>query len=290
MRIFLLLVFCILSVTANIEAQVKVCCIGNSITFGYGLPDQDRVAKSYPGRLQTLFGTTKYTVENDGVNSTTLLKYGDNPYWKTVTFSQVFTFQPDIITIKLGTNDTKPYNWDVHWRDFKGDYLWMIDTLSSMASKPKIWLVLPVPVFDHPVGASWGIRDSVIKKIIPIIKEIGVERGLPVIDANTLLQSFPQYFSVDGVHPSEAGLDTIARVIYRRLSAVTGAEERAGGLKPLPHRERERNLHVNLLSFHEEWPGYGGIVDLAGRKTYLQRYNQEGKAAPVKLYIRKNAH
>jgi lysophospholipase L1-like esterase len=212
-------IFLFLFVTIAVAVPTKIACIGNSITYGYGLSSPN--TQSYPARLQALLGTTNYTVQNDGVNSTTMLKNGDDSYWKNGKLADVFAFQPKIITIKLGTNDSKPQNWGLHYQEFKGDYLAMVDTLAAMASKPKIYVLLPVPVFNNPTAASWGIRDSIIKLEIPIIKQVAQERGLTVIDCRTPLLNFPQYFSVDGVHPSAAGEDTLAQVIYRGLIATS---------------------------------------------------------------------
>jgi acyl-CoA thioesterase I len=191
--------------------QIKVACIGNSITSGY-----QSTGVSYVPKLQVLLGTG-YTVQNDGVSGTTLLKNGDNSYWKNGLLSQALAFKANIITIKLGTNDTKSYNWDVHSAEFRPDYEALIDTLSRSTPKPKIYLVLPVPVFYNASTVSWGIRDSIIKKMIPIIKDIAAARGLSVIDANTPLLPFAKYFSVDGIHPNAQAADTIAHVIYRSI-------------------------------------------------------------------------
>ncbi|MBN2188171.1 MAG: hypothetical protein JW699_01855, partial [Chitinispirillaceae bacterium] len=191
----------ILAAAVTVPAQVKIACIGNSITYGYGLSD---TSKRYPSVLRRLLGTANYTVYNGGVNSTTMSKRGNIPYWTNGRLAQVFALQPDIVTIMLGTNDTKPMNWDSLGRgtQFKTDYLAMVDTLAAMASHPKIYIALPVPVFSNPIGAGWGIRDSVIQKEMPIIRQVAAERGgLVVIDANTPLKGFPQYFAVDGVHP-----------------------------------------------------------------------------------------
>jgi alpha-L-fucosidase 2 len=189
-------------------AQTKVACIGNSITAGSGADT------SYPLRLQKLLGSS-YSVQNEGVSSTTMLKKGDVPYWTKGKLSQALAFKPDIVTIKLGTNDTKPQNWDAYNSQFKTDYGAMIDTLNTLAKKPKIWLVLPVPVWTN----SYSIRDSALKKIIIIVIKIASERSLHVIDCNTPLLNFSKYF-VDGVHPNDAGADTIAHVIFRALSAT----------------------------------------------------------------------
>ncbi|MDB5050959.1 MAG: Alpha-L-fucosidase [Fibrobacteres bacterium] len=193
-------------------AQIKIACIGNSITEGTVVGGN---ANAYPAALQKLLGTG-YLVQNDGVSSTTLLKSGDTPYWTKGKLKDAFTFQPDIITMKLGTNDTKPQNWDAHKQDFKKDCLAMIDTLGSMASHPKIWIVLPVPV----IKSSYGINDTALQKIIVILKQVAMEKNLPIIDANTPLKGKAQLFMDDGVHPNQAGEDTLGHVFYRALTAA----------------------------------------------------------------------
>ena len=200
----------ILCVVTALWAQIKISCIGNSITSGgTGGP-----GAYYPPKLQTLLGSG-YIVENDGVSGTTLLKNGDVSYWKNGKLPQVFAFKPDIITIKLGTNDTKQQNWDPFNQYFKRDYLALIDTLNgTLKKRPQIYVVLPVPIWSN----TYGIRDSALQKIIPIIRQIATERGLGLIDANTPLLNFQKYFA-DGVHPDSSGCDTIANVIYRTLTA-----------------------------------------------------------------------
>jgi alpha-L-fucosidase 2 len=187
-------------------------------------------------KLQELLGSG-YNVQNDGVSGTTLLKKGDNSYWKKGRLSQALAFKADIFTIKLGTNDSKPINWDVNGSEFKQDYEALIDTLSSSGVHPKIYLVTPVPAFSN----SWGIRDSIIRKIIPIIKEIAEERGLPLIDANNPLLPFSNYFSVDGVHPNAAGADTIAQVIYRSIKTTA--------IIPMKVSEMSRNTGVKTCVY-----------------------------------------
>lgn len=209
-KIFLATSLSIIIGFGSSAAQTRIACIGNSITSGTGTS-----TPSYVPRLQTLLGSG-YTVQNDGVSGTTMLKNGDMPYWTQGKLSTVFAFQPNIVTIKLGTNDTKPQNWNTYGVNFKRDYEAMIDTLNTLPTKPKIFLVLPAPIFNN----TFGIRDSIATKyIIPIIKQIGAYRGLWIIDANTPLRPFSSYFA-DGVHPNQAGADTIANVIFH---SITGA-------------------------------------------------------------------
>lgn len=84
---------------------IKVACLGNSITQGPGRDHED----SYPLQLQDILGE-KFKVENFGVSGRTLLKKGDFPYWNEPQLDEVKVFSPDILVIKLGTNDSKPQN------------------------------------------------------------------------------------------------------------------------------------------------------------------------------------
>jgi len=190
-------------VVAQVPTPIKWATIGNSITQGVG------ATTSYPVRLGTKLGAA-FVIENDGVSGTTLLKKGDMPYWTRGRLTNVFAFRPSIITIKLGTNDTKTQNWQ-YGSEFATDLTAMIDTLAAMPSRPQIWLVLPVPIFPN----TFGIRDSILRTaIIPIINQVAATKGLNVIDAYNPLKNFPALFP-DGVHPNDAGADSIASIIYR---------------------------------------------------------------------------
>ena len=83
---------------------IKIACVGNSITFGSGIANREKNA--YPQQLQAMLGM-KYEVRNFGVSSRTLLKKGDHPYWETEAYNTALLFKPDIVYIKLGTNDSK---------------------------------------------------------------------------------------------------------------------------------------------------------------------------------------
>ena len=87
---------------------IRVACVGDSITFGYGIKDRDKM--SYPAQLGKRLGS-KYEVRNFGVNGHTLLSKGNAPYIKSKAYRDALAFAPEIVVIKLGTNDSKPMNW-----------------------------------------------------------------------------------------------------------------------------------------------------------------------------------
>ena len=112
----------------------------------------------------------------------------------------------------LGTNDTKPYNWNA--LAFEHDYQALIDTLQTIPGDPMIYVCLPVPVFS----TRWGINDSTLTRgVIPIARKIASRNNLPVIDLYNPLLPFPQYFP-DAVHPNEQGSAEIARLIANAIS------------------------------------------------------------------------
>ena len=113
----LLCVFCTLS-TFNSYAidQVKVSCVGNSITYGTGISDREQYA--YPVQLQKLLGEN-YIVGNFGKPGATLLKKGHRPYVEQEEYKKALSFAGDIVVIHLGINDTDPRNWP----NYKEEYV-----------------------------------------------------------------------------------------------------------------------------------------------------------------------
>src|SRR5690606_36000640 len=77
-------------------AQVKVACVGASITGGHGIESPGE--RAYPGQLQALLGR-RSRVANFGVGGTTLLRKGDSPYWDTPAYQDALRFAPDVVFI-----------------------------------------------------------------------------------------------------------------------------------------------------------------------------------------------
>jgi len=154
----------------------------------------------------------KYDVRNFGVSGTTTMMGTDMPYMNEQAYKDALEFNPQIVTIKLGTNDSKPYNWKEQ-EHFKKDLKTLIESFRALPSKPKIWLCLPVPAYGH----AWSINDSIIYNgVIPYIKEVAQEENLSLIDLNTPFQGKKQYFP-DTIHPNEEGEKMIAEIIFEKV-------------------------------------------------------------------------
>jgi acyl-CoA thioesterase I len=197
---YIMLFFCFCSM-----AQRKVACVGNSITFGSNI--ENREQNSYPAQLDSILGSG-WEVRNFGVSGATLLRHGDKPYWMQQQFADAKSFAPDMVVIKLGTNDTKPQNWKFS-DEFITDYAALIDTFKDLPSHPMVFICLPAPAY----GDKWGIRDSVIKAgIIPMVKVVATANNVLLIDLNTPLRNHPEWFP-DLIHPNAAGARQMAELI-----------------------------------------------------------------------------
>ena len=187
---------------------IRIACIGDSITFGAGV--EGRETNSYPAQLAILLGP-KFEVKNFGRSGATLMKNGDLPYWTTDEFKGSDQFAPDVIILKLGTNDTKPQNWK--GKDaFINDYKAMIDHYRSLPSHPKIWACLPVPVYED----KWGINAATLEQAIDAIQAACENKKIPLIDLNDALTGHASFFP-DKIHPNAAGAALMAHTIYQAL-------------------------------------------------------------------------
>ena len=204
---------------------IRVACIGNSITDGHGIDVATQYG--YPAELQKRLGNG-YWVKNFGVSARTMLNKGDYPYMNEMAWQDALAFKPDVVIIKLGTNDSKPYNWQ-HNAEFRQDLEQMVTTLcpalaqpakkgkksknqksQTSSLKPQIFLCTPIPAFK----STWDINDSVIVNgIIPIQKEVAQKYGLRVIDLHTLYANDGDKMLTDGIHPDGKGAQRLAEII-----------------------------------------------------------------------------
>ena len=204
---------------------IRVACIGNSITDGHGIDVATQYG--YPAELQKRLGNG-YWVKNFGVSARTMLNKGDYPYMNEMAWQDALAFKPDVVIIKLGTNDSKPYNWQ-HNSEFRQDLEQMVTTLcpalaqsakkgkksknqknQTSSLKPQIFLCTPIPAFK----STWEINDSVIVNgIIPIQKEVAQKYGLRVIDLHTLYANDGDKMLTDGIHPDGKGAQRLAEII-----------------------------------------------------------------------------
>lgn len=197
-----------------VQKQIKVSCVGNSITYGAGLADP--VTESYPAQLQQMLGT-QYVVGNFGKSGATLLNKGHRPYTQQDEYRKALAFAGDIVVIHLGINDTDPRDWPDYRDFFVKDYLALIDSFRTANSKSRIIIARLTPIADRHPRFESGTRDW-HGEIQQAIETVARYAGVQLIDFHEPLYPYP-FLLPDAVHPTKEGAGVMAQTVY---SAITG--------------------------------------------------------------------
>ena len=217
----------IAGVMPTVSAASSIACVGNSITAGSKLAD---TTNRYPSLVLKMLKTTylassivnlssSVTVNNAGLSGRTLLKKGTQPYWIESAFSRLFTLKPNIITLMLGTNDTKPVNWSHYESEFEPDYAAMVDTFATISSQPKIIVCIPPPIFKVrtlSLDTTTHSDSTMVYGVIPKILNVARTKGLPVIDARMPFLDKKNLFP-DSLHPDVTGHKILADIFYEGI-------------------------------------------------------------------------
>lgn len=235
---FLLTIYTLTLSTTSVAQKLRVACIGNSVTYGYGLSKPDA---NYPTQLQKMLGD-RYNVQNFGVSGSTLLRKGHKPYVNTEAFQEAVQFAPDIAVIHLGLNDTDPRNWPNYRDSFVSDYFHLIDTLRKTNPDVEIYVCSLTPIFSgHPRFKS-GTRDW-YWQIQEKITKISQHEKINFIDLNRTLRSRPDLFP-DNLHPNEQGYHLIANTVYKSLTKYYGTLQLAPSFMDHMVLQREQPVPV----------------------------------------------
>ena len=196
------------------QKTIKVACVGNSITYGYGI--ENREQNSYPSVLQRLLGKG-YKVGNFGHSGATLLSKGHRPYIQQEEYKKALAFAGDIVVIHLGINDTDPRNWPNHRNDFVKDYLTLISSFKKANPKARIVIARMSPLSHRHHRFESGTRDwhAEIQQAIALVAQ---QTNAQLIDFHEPLYHFPQMLP-DAVHPNAQGAAILAQVVF---GAITG--------------------------------------------------------------------
>ena len=212
MRLSIVFFLMLLSFFARAQSDsLTIYCIGNSITQGSGLPAQ----AAYPAQLQAMVGPA-IRVKNFGVSGATALFNGNKPYSKEARYVASLTGKADIIIIKLGTNDSKPANWQAHAKDFSSSYTSLVKSYQKVFPNAKILLLSPLPAWAN----SFYIDGNVIaNQISPLLKEIAQTEKLAFHDLAPFFSTHRECFP-DGVHPDTEGAKLLAWQVLAKLQLL----------------------------------------------------------------------
>ena len=195
---------------------IRVACIGDSITFGYGLPDRE--VQSYPSCLQGLLGKG-FEVINYGANGASVLVVTGHPYGKTFEFQEMSESYADIYIIELGANDLLPGYIDRYEEAFIKDYGDLISLLKKEVGNPMIFITSLTPQRRKTLPEQDFLTEW-FDRLQGIIARIARDNSVGLIDIYSPLASAmeeSENLIPDGVHPGPEGAEIIAHTIFRAL-------------------------------------------------------------------------
>lgn len=190
--------------------MIRVACIGDSITWGFTLLNPWR--QSYPALLQEKLGPG-YEVRNFGYNDAAARFDADTPYVSKRAYRESLAWNPDIVLLMLGTNDTKPWNWNPGI--FREDYLRLVKSYLALPSHPRVVLVAPIRIFR--VLPVMALRPDVLEEgVRPAIRDIAAQLHLQLVDLCDLFDS--ARFCRDGIHPQREGARLLAEALHKAVA------------------------------------------------------------------------
>ena len=206
------------------DGQIKVACVGDSITYGHGISNWP--SNNYPAVLQELLGD-EYHVANFGSSGSCVNPDGDQPYVERSVYHDSIAYDADILVIMLGTNDSKPENWTDE-QTFMEDYMDLLEAYLSGEKMPKVYICLPAEAYyaedaDSEL-AKFDIQPQIVDEIAKATAEVqfmynlfGIHTNTQVVDIHSLTEEHPEWFEVDGIHPSAEGAKGIAEMIAEAI-------------------------------------------------------------------------
>ncbi|HAL92789.1 MAG TPA: hypothetical protein DCM68_07180 [Verrucomicrobia bacterium] len=201
----------LLPVTALAQPPLRVACVGDSITYGDQLADRD--AQSYPAVLQRL-SQGRYVTGNFGVNASTALKNIFLRSWTgTRACRKALAFDPDLVVIMLGINDLA---FPDRYTQYPGDLRDIVARFQALPSAPRVFLCTLTPI--APEAEQTQANRTIRETMNPAIRAVAAETGAQVIDISAVFPNREELLP-DGLHPSPAGAEIIARTVLAALDA-----------------------------------------------------------------------
>lgn len=197
------------SATVKSAQPVKVACVGDSNTEGYG-------STSYTNYLAQRLGD-HYVVTNYGESGTTAVHSYGYPYINCDAYKRSLNASPDVVVLMFGTNDTT--NW--HNKDtFEAEYDELVTTYMNLDSKPRVILCTPpAPHLDDTPGVKHsGVQPAVYGELIKAIRETADKHDLTLVDVYTLTKNYPDWFLDDGIHLAEQGANAVAVAVANAIA------------------------------------------------------------------------
>jgi len=216
-----------LALCATAVAGVRVACVGDSITYGYGLADRER--ESYPAQLQKMLDEAapgKYEVRNFG-NS------GRGIYLDSMRGSEkrgfrwmdehkaALVWKPDIVVCNLGINDNgeyiREYTGGRKRGQFIGDYLALLGDYRKVNPKASLFIWTKLSPLAEGQRFYRSPEPFLMQRDLD---EVAERIGATGIDMQEpLRERMDEIFARDRIHPNADGARIIAETTFKAMTA-----------------------------------------------------------------------
>ena len=215
----------ITDITKADGSDVKIACIGDSITYGYCIDEIDRTVYSYPAMLDAKLGDG-YEVANFGKSASYILP-GDSvynlrddktlSYRDTQQFADSIAYAPDVVIIMLGTNDVTSLVSNEAAEVIEAELENIIGIYQALESVQRVYVMTSI-FCPYSVTLSKA-SDGPLQKIQ---QKAAADTGAEFIDIYSLTRD---YFDVmlhlsDRLHPDEDSYEAIPSACYARLTGT----------------------------------------------------------------------
>ena len=210
--------------------EIKVACVGDSITYGQGAS----FGNTYPELLQNMLGSD-YIVNNFGYPGGAILPQNElqswtYSYWDLGNYSDSLMFNADVVLIMFGTNDAHYLNWGTTYGVagtgkqalFKTKYEQLIAAYRNVNPNVTVVVAKPPKMYDLDSGnqAHYTARGLNVEYAVnPVVEQLAAEKGCILADILTPTTNHKDDI-LDGVHWKDSGYAIIANAFYQVIKGI----------------------------------------------------------------------
>lgn len=230
---------------------IRVACIGDSITSGYGVAPADK----YPAQLQEILGTSNFEVRNFGRSGSGIYRVS-NRYDNSTQYTEAVAWSPDVVICNLGINDITGWNVSQH-AAFEIEYFQLVDTFAQSGSTPLFiqWSNL-APLYPGQAFYQDPMNPDLVI-LLDWIRQAAASTNSILLDMETPLLSHPEWFP-DFIHPNAAGAREIAEMTFCLLDSIAEMDGKAEILK---------FLTLNTSGLQDEDGAFSDWIELTNTGT-----------------------
>ena len=219
-------VFASIALAACAADKTKVACIGDSITYGYGL--QNRDVESYPAQLQKMLDESfpgQYEVRNfgnsgRGIYLDSMRGNEKRGYRYMPEHKAALEWKPDVVICNLGINDNgeyiKEYTGGRKRGQFVHDYMTLLADYVQQSPKPKFYIWTKLSPLTEGQRFYRSPEPFLMQRDLEEVARMTRARGIDMQEP--LRENMDSIVAKDKIHPDASGARIIAETTFKALT------------------------------------------------------------------------